>query len=340
MTTALPRFYVICLHEFGHREIYQKVGHVQDYAQFTKKGDASSIANYRPIMLTEVFRKIIERCILQHRLLPLARLHKYQGGFREKRGTIDTIASLHESILQRKKRLGHFPLLAFLDIKSAYDTVLRPLLWSKLCTAGASTKLMAVLKGLFDFNKSEVVVNGRTSAKIHHEVGLLQGSILSPLLYSIFINDLASDLEICSRGKLGDVGIATFFYADDIALIADNVEHMHQLLSICEKHSFKHGYRFAPQKCEVIDGLEGDGRATPFRIDNENIPRSSSFVYLGMSVGMSGILADEHVKRMVSKFDQAVNYFRLVGFNGVGLSGLAKKNILCNFLRPMLEYGL
>lgn len=108
------------------------------------KGDPKSIANYRPISLTENLRKLYERS-LQGTITNAINqsLHKSQGGFRQKRSTIDQIASLNEEILQRSRKLGgRWPVTAYLDIKAAYDTVHRPTLWKTLREKGLKGRLL------------------------------------------------------------------------------------------------------------------------------------------------------------------------------------------------------
>src|SRR6478735_9216975 len=88
-----------------------------------EKGSKSDPGNFRPISLTSIFRKLLEKClypILRNQSPPL---DISQGGFRTARSSLDQVQCLVEicSILRRKHNC--FPTLAFLDIKSAYDTV-------------------------------------------------------------------------------------------------------------------------------------------------------------------------------------------------------------------------
>ena len=115
-----------------------------------KKGDLSLVSNYRPISLLEVTRKLFETCILKglllHRIEPLS---PAQGGFRQHRSTIDQVACLHEAIIQRTAELGRPPVVAFLDIKAAYDSVDRQLLWKKLRDKGIPEPIISILQALY-----------------------------------------------------------------------------------------------------------------------------------------------------------------------------------------------
>jgi hypothetical protein len=219
-----------------------------------KKGAKDAIGNYRPISLTEALRKVFEQCILPAVQSIVEPLDIRQGGFRRARGTLEQVACVHDAIVSRTKTLGGSPHLAFLDIKNAYDSVMRPKLWKVMHHRGASGVLLGVLRALFDGNRSRLVVAGDESGSIRHASGLLQGSILSPILYSLFVDELPRRLETLGRPGMSEVSISSFLYADDIALIADSAAHMQDMLDVCQQHAAEYGYAFAPGKCAYIPG--------------------------------------------------------------------------------------
>ena len=83
--------------------------------------------NYRPIALTIISRRVYERVILSRIKHKLELLHRSQGGFRPQRSTLDQCFSLDE-IIKKYPSSEH----AFLDIKAAFDSVNRQILWSNL----------------------------------------------------------------------------------------------------------------------------------------------------------------------------------------------------------------
>ena len=124
-----------------------------------KKTNSADIKDFRPISLTEVPRRVIEKC-LARLLKPFQdKLSPMQGGFREHRSTLDQAAVLQQIMTTRYKE-SKPTLVAFLDIKAAYDSVDRQLLWTACKRAGISGSVIRMLGGMFDHNVSRVVVDG------------------------------------------------------------------------------------------------------------------------------------------------------------------------------------
>jgi len=304
-----------------------------------KKGDVSLISNNRPITLTETLRKAYERVLLPELMYgtknPANRikLHPSQGGFRNNRSTLDQVAALQEAILWRRKSLKKQPVLAFLDIRAAFDTVWRAKLWRKLQNKGIPSHMVKNLKALSDSNTSRICVNGKFSREIRHEQGVWQGTILSPLLYAAFIDDLCEELSSAATWSRKGLGISCFLYADDIAVIADDAEHLQRLLEICERHSEANRYRFAPEKCIVLS----EERSTDATLYGEKLSSATHFPYLGVMFKTKGIDAKEHAQRRIEKAGKAGNLARSSGIGFLGAEAIG--SVLKTVVIPTLEYG-
>jgi len=309
-----------------------------------KKGDLSLICNYRPISLTETLRKVYERIILaelsEGRWAARNRiqLHIAQGGFRERRSALDLVASLQETIYPRKKRLKRWPVLAFLDIKAAYDSVDRALLWSKLVRRGVDPSLMRTFAFLFDSNESSVAIKGMRSERFANQTGLLQGSILSPVLYAVFVDDLVRSLTDLGTWRMAETQVSCFFYADDIAIIADDSNHLQSMLAACDEYAASHSFRFAPSKCEILADPSVD--TSGCSLHGTELTRSQSFVYLGVTFDYRGINNRLHVDRLVAKTVQSGFFFGRLGCHGRGHGATVCRKIFVSFIRPQMEYGM
>lgn len=308
-----------------------------------KKGDLTRIENNRPISLTEILRKTFEGILLPWITRSIEPLSVEQGGFRAKRGTLDQIATLQEWIQQAKaKKKPRF--MAFLDIKAAYDQVDRSILWSKCRLKGMDEQLIRVLQALFDGNAATVAVNGHMSEEFALESGVLQGSPLSPVLYSLFIDDLVEWINERGPGRgpvtLGGRYFRCLLYADDIVLLSTCWKELQWMLETCERHSIKNRYRFGVSKCEAVLSEEPAPRMGGLTIYGQELPRSSSFTYLGMPITAKGIAWKDHLIRMGVRALKAASFFRAAGCNGNGFDTATSLRIYGCFVRPIVEYGI
>ncbi|KAG0804914.1 hypothetical protein G6F20_012323 [Rhizopus arrhizus] len=132
---------------------------------------------------------------------------------------------------------------------SKCDTVDRRQIWHTL-EKTAPAALINLLWNLFDEIQIEMLLNNATSTRFSPVTGVLQGSILSPFLYSIYINELPRLLR--PQPTTADIFLTELIlrlncllYADDVVLIAAKAD-MPSLLKSCEDHSYKLGYRWNP----------------------------------------------------------------------------------------------
>ena len=159
---------------------------------FKNKGSDKEARNYRPIALTCVVRRLFER-ILCTRLEALVshQLSDFQGGFRRHRSTLQQVFCLHEVMVNRPGIQ-----VVLLDLRAAYDSVDRRLLWLTLRDKfGVPDSFITLIKALFEGNQSVLLVSPARSAPIPNLRGLLQGSTLSPLLFNLFLNGLLERLH-------------------------------------------------------------------------------------------------------------------------------------------------
>ena len=296
-----------------------------------KKGDLNLIQNYRPISLTEPLRKLLEHCLLKFINTKIGPSFLTQGGFRTNHCCNDMIIVLQEAALKFKSNLH----TAFLDIRAAYDSVDRRILWRRCRNRGLPLECVDLLKELFDHNSGQVVVGGKRSEPFHIESGVLQGSVLSPCLYSIFIDDLARELSTMSKVKVGSSVINCILYADDIALFADCPTNLQHLLDKCADHAKRNRYKFNTSKCETISNCPFD-----LKLEDETIPRTERFKYLGVEFTAKGIDYDFFVKRRCKEATTSANRLIGMGMNIGGFSPAACSILYKVFIRPKIEASM
>ena len=296
-----------------------------------KKGDLNLIKNYRPISLTEPLRKLMEHCLLKYVNLKVGPSYLTQGGFRTNHCCNDMVLVLHEATAKYKSNLH----TAFLDIKAAYDSVDRRILWRRCRNRGLSSDAVDFLKEMFDHNSGQVVVGGKRSQAFHIESGVLQGSVLSPCLYSIFLDDLAYELAMLPKVQIGDALINCTMYADDIALFSTDPFNLQVLLEKCQDHARENRYQFSVAKCEVISSSVQN-----FLIDGQQLPRTDSFKYLGVEMSQKGIDYAAFVKRRCEDAIASANRLIGMGMNIGGFSPAACSLLYKTFIRPKIEASM
>ena len=155
-----------------------------------------------------------------------------QNGFRKKRSTIDHLSSL-TGLIDTRKKLKQSTFCAFIDFKKAYDSIDRDILWKKLEHIGLSGYILNAVKSLYSSVSSCVRINGSCTDWFNVTTGLRQGCNLSPILFNMFINDLALKIKATGKGvKIGDDVIAILLYADDIVLVANDAQELQDMLNI------------------------------------------------------------------------------------------------------------
>ena len=192
--------------------------------------------------VAKVYSKILNKR-LQKYLEANQILAEEQNGFRVGRSCIDHIFVMC-TILRNRKLLGEETFLCFIDYKKAFDSVDRNLLLYKLSSIGVNGHMYSAISSLYSNPKSRVILQDYSTDYFDCPVGVKQGDCLSPTLFAIFINNLASEIKGSGVGIkiniediVGNVEITLInilLYADDIVLFAENEADLQFLINIVE----------------------------------------------------------------------------------------------------------
>ena len=175
-----------------------------------KGGDRESVNNYRPVSLLPLPGKLLEK-IVHKRISAFWDnnnvLSNNQGGFRKGFSTTATIADLTDDLFQQIN-LGNTTLAAFVDLRKAFDTVNLEILCSKLQRAGIREGVLNWCKNYLTNRFQCTLANNVRSNLLPITCGVPQGSVLGPLFFLIYVNDVQHAVTNC--------GIK--LYADDTVL--------------------------------------------------------------------------------------------------------------------------
>lgn len=210
-----------------------------------KKGDKADPANYRPIALMKCILKIFMQILTERLggwLESGAFLPEWQAGFRKNRSCLGNIFSLNALIQSRLSLEKGKLFVLFVDFRGAFPSVSHILLWQKLHHIGTGSKLINVLKNLYKIANVSVKNSRGISREAQVTRGVLQGEVMSPLLFAVFLTDLEQFLK--DEGIRGVsinhlVEIILLAYADDIAIPADSSINMKKTLKAIKNIAIK-----------------------------------------------------------------------------------------------------
>ena len=194
----------------------QKVGESDLIPIFKGKGDVRSCENYRSIKLLEHGMKVIER-IFEKRLRKVVKLDEMQMGFMPGRGTTDAIFIMRQ-LLEKYEMAERNLYMVFVDLEKAFDRVPRKVIWWSLRRKGVLEREIKAIMEMYTNIETSVKVEYTRSESFDVQVGVHQGSILSPLLFALVMDEVTKDIR---EGVVKEM-----LYADDIVLVGDNWEEV------------------------------------------------------------------------------------------------------------------
>ena len=157
-----------------------------------KKDDRKLLKNYRPISILPTLSKIYERC-LYNRLINFVEsnsiLHSCQFGFRKNTSTENAVIELTNKIYSSLNLKKH-SICVFVDFQKAFDTINHSILFRKLDSYGVRGVVLSLFKSYLTNRKQRVRIGDSYSDLADLKIGVPQGSILGPLLFIIYVNDI------------------------------------------------------------------------------------------------------------------------------------------------------
>ena len=243
-----------------------------------KKGDRHLASNYRPISLTSISCKILEHIVCRHTLPYLESNniltnlnHGFRSGYSTETQLLTTTQDLLSSFDQNKQID-----MAILDFSKAFDTAPHDHLLLKLSSYGICYSLHDWLRCFLTERNMQVVVESVSSKPATVDSGVPQGTVLGPLLFLCYINDLPE--MVSSQVRL---------FADDCLIYREIKEYkdhytLQQDLKHLEDWAERLGMRFNATKCYVMSIAQRPGTTFMYQLNNTLLKSVSSNPYLGI----------------------------------------------------------
>ena len=213
--------------------------------------DISSSQNYRAIALASSLSKVLEHLILKKYSSFLSTSH-LQFGF--KSGFSTTLCTgVLKNVVSRYIHRGSSVLGCFLDASKAFDLVNHGVLFCTLFDRGLPLSVLRFLSSWYETQKMSVRWSHSFSDPFSVSNGVRQGSVLSPVLFSVYLDELLEMLGNSGVGcHWGGSFVGALCYADDIVLLAPCASALRHMLNICDSFATSHGLVFNANKTQLI----------------------------------------------------------------------------------------
>ena len=279
-----------------------------------KKGDKHTPGNYRPISLLSIMSKVMEKLISkkmwkhldQHHLISIQ-----QFGFRAGHSTSDALTYVSQSLTNCLNNREEARVVC-LDISRAFDRVWHPGLLTKLAAFGFSGTLLAWLTDYLQDRSLKVVLNGQESSIKKINAGVPQGSILGPLLFIIFIDDISQDLANQSILYADDATIMSF-----IRTKADRhhaAASLNQDLAKIEEWAKSWNVLFGAAKCKsttISNRKDAVGNHPPLNFFGSTLEEVDHVDLLGLTLS-NDLSWNQVVTKMAKTAGQKLGFLRRV----------------------------
>jgi len=302
-----------------------------------KKGSRANVTNYRPISLTSVCCKILERfvrnALLQH-MISNEYLSDSQHGFVQGRSCTTQLLRVVDKLTEILDQGGAVDMV-YLDFAKAFDTVPHRRLLTKLGGYGVHDKVLEWIGHFLQGRKQRVSVAGSYSGWSDVLSGVPQGSVLGPILFVCYINDMPAN-----------IASFVYMYADDTKLFSkvncrSDIEQLQSDLDRLGKWAEEWQLSFNVDKCKIMHfGGSRNEEAKYTMMKADNLQKSfleETTLEKDLGVWFNNSLKPvDHIAHAVSKANQILGLIRRTF---TYMDSQLMKQLFTALVRPHLEYG-
>ena len=324
-----------CIATSTYPEIWKKA----NVAPVHKKNSKNDMNNYRPISLLPIFSKIFEKIIFNAIFKHLESnnlLANQQSGFRPGDSCVNQLLSITHEIFSAFDCNPSMEVRGvFLDISKAFDKVWHKGLLLKLRQHGLSGKLLALIENFLSARQQRVVLNGQCSEWKDVSAGVPQGSVLGPLFFLIYINDLPDGL--LSNVKIFADDTSLFSVVKDPIISSSELNHDLGLINYWA-HQWK--MSFNPDKSkQAVEITFSRKRSPPYHppitFNHLHVAKEDVQKHLGLYLDKQ-LNFQHHLKEKISKANKGIGVIKRLS---PYLPRASLISIYKMFVRPHLDYA-
>ncbi|XP_073960723.1 uncharacterized protein [Choristoneura fumiferana] len=261
-----------------------------------KKGDIRKLDNYRPISLLSHMYKLFTRVIMNRLSKKLDdNQPREQAGFRSGFGTNDHLQTL-KTVIEKCHEYNKPIIITFVDYEKAFDSVEAWAVEGALADCRVDERYIQLIKHLQQYATSSVCLHKLTKP-FKLERGVRQGDTISPKLFNAALENIFRGLDWSNKGLVVDgERLSHLRFADDIALITDNVGDMVVMIDELQRESLKIGLKMNVTKTKIMTNIPpgAGGCPLPFEV-------VSSYVYLGHRITLGSEDQVAEIERRIAQ---------------------------------------
>ena len=298
-----------------------------------KKGSKMSTENYRPVSLTSVVCKVLEHIIHRHIMNHCDQhnlLRSHQHGFRQNHSCESQLILSMEDIYRQHDKNKQVDML-ILDFTKAFDTVPHQRLLMKLKHYGIDSNLHRWISSWLTERTQQVVVDGDYSSCKQVRSGVPQGTVLGPLMFLLYINDIGDHLNHSTIRLFADDCLLyrTISNQDDADRLQDDLDKLQEWTETWQMN-------FNAKKCYLLSThSKRDPALNRYRLNGEEIAKTSHHSYLGVELQDDGKWT-KHIENCTKKANRALGFIRR---NFGRCPESIKESLYTAMVRPHLEYA-
>ena len=313
----------------------------------TKKNN-SDIDNIRPIAVSEVLSNVYESTLLQMLQMDLNENPK-QFGFKTSSSCSHAVFCVKQAVAAAKAMNKRLYVCA-IDASKAFDKIIRPKLWLELIKNKISEHTNMALINYYQDSLMIISNNNNYSNIFRTKVGVRQGGVASPKLFSIYVNTLLENLTSSSEGfQIGQMKFDTLMYADDIIIINCTKKGLQNQLKIVENFGNYYDLKYNPEKSVYMVFNKNiklnskvnryDDWQNEIMLNSKTINEVEDTRYLGFELEANG-KNDKHIQKSKQKTVLSLIKLNKIGINNENTCPYLKSQMFKTYIRPVLFYGI